>query len=357
MKDHQGKKVLFWGRGDYDYSRNRIVLDLMNDLGFCLDFFSPRISRFGKIEAGLKTFDRPDLIWVPCFRHSDVTSAAHYSEKWQVPLVFDPLISAYQKEVFERKKWPESSIKAKNRKKWETDILSRPDIIVCDTYAHSDYFCKTFSIPENKLYVLYVGAEELVFTGEEPRKPEPPFNILFYGSFLELQGANTIIEAAQLNRSSEIIWTLVGEGPCLEEAKQKAEGLKNVVFKPWMSYSELKKNILKADIVLGVFGNTIKADMVIPNKVFQAMASGKPLITRKARAYRENIHNIPEIGWVEKQNPESLSGKVTEWLEKPNELKKKGQAAKRLFDQYFARNRICSMLEEILNAACDCGNR
>jgi glycosyltransferase involved in cell wall biosynthesis len=346
------RKILWWGRGDRNYSRNRIVLQLMTELGYEVEFFMPKISRLGSLQANFLKLSRPDLIWVPCFRQLDVQSASVFAKKWDVPLFFDPLISAYQKEVHERKKWPENSLNAKRRKKWETKIFSLPNRIICDTFAHADYFNHELLVPKEKLALLFVGAEEdsFVIPDREKSYENPPsvFHVLFYGSYLELHGADTIVKAAKLGEDLPILWTLVGEGPCFAETKKIAKGLKNINFKTWLTYKELTWEIAQADIILGVFGDTLKADMVIPNKVHQAMAAAKPLITCTAKAYQGNIADNPVIGWVPKADSLALHHKVCEWITNYKELTDRGKQTRELYEQYFSKDKLIRMLERIL---------
>jgi hypothetical protein len=85
--------VLWWGRSDPEYSRNRIVRDLFAELDWEINFFHPFASQTGVIEALFHRLTRPNLIWIPCFRHRDIGSAAVWAQKWRVPLIIDPLIS------------------------------------------------------------------------------------------------------------------------------------------------------------------------------------------------------------------------------------------------------------------------
>lgn len=326
------------------------MLTLLGDLGFQVDFFRPKISWFGKVEALIKSIDKPDYIWVPCFRHNDVLSASFFAKKMKTPLIFDPLISAYQKDVFERGKWQENDKRAIRRKNWETKIFSKPDLIVCDTHAHTNYYRNNLGVRQENLKVVYVGAEENGYIKENRKIVTKPYNILFYGSFLELQGVHVIVEAAKLAEELPINFTLVGEGACLNDVKRSAGEMHNICFKPWMPYKNLQIEIANADILLGVFGNTMKSNMVIPNKVFQAMIAGKPLITQRAEAYLGNIANNNTIGWVKGNSPETLFRKICEWLENPTKLWDRGIQTKDIYNKHFSKSKLKLMLEDIFSA-------
>ncbi|MFH2099879.1 MAG: glycosyltransferase, partial [Pseudomonadota bacterium] len=156
--------VLWWGRGDPDYSRNRVVLSLFADLGWRVESFRPVSSPLGGWQARFAGLARPDLVWVPCFRQTDLSPAAVFAKKWGVPLVADPLISAFQKEVAERGKHPPGSPAAEKRRRWESSALAKAEVVVCDTPAHARYFEQNLGVDPRRTAVLFVGAEEGLFT-------------------------------------------------------------------------------------------------------------------------------------------------------------------------------------------------
>lgn len=340
--------VLYWGRADLLYSRNSILLRLMRDLGWTVDFFHPLSSPTGAIEACFRKFRRPDLIWVPCFRHRDIASAAIWKKKYEVPLVVDPLISVWEKEVIERRKWPVSSEKAEKRRAWEIGLYRMADRVILDTPAHAEFFTTELEVPKEKISVLYLGAETDRYFPAVPQLPKPPYEILFYGSFLPLQGVDVVVKAARLTKDLPATWVMVGEGDRKNMVRKMANGLSNVRFEPWIENGRLNSRIAKAHILLGIFGETPKADVVIPNKVFQAMAAGRPVITRRSSAFEGTLAGSDVIGWVNPGDPEDLAAMVREWLKDPRGLADRGAASSLLFDEHFSMDSLKGTLKTIV---------
>ncbi len=343
--------VLWWGRSDREYSRNRMVSKFFVDLGWTLRYFHPFISQLGLCEAYLRRLKRPDLVWVPCFRHKDIISASHWANKWRVPLIIDPLISAFEKEVYEKNRHTPNSNAAGKLKKREANLFSKATIVVADTPAHREFFKTELQVPSDKIEVLYVGAETGMFRAAPAPPLYPPYEILFYGSFLKLQGADVIGRAAEKTQDLGAIWTLLGDGEYRPACERLTRGLSNVRFEPWLPYEHLPDRIAEAQILLGIFGSSVKADLVIPNKMFQAMAVGRPVITRRSKAYQTTLEGSDVIGWVSPGDPATLAFVVRKWFEDPSKLVGRGKETRALFDRFFGDDTQKAMLNHILERA------
>lgn len=336
------KTVLWWGRFDPDYPRNRVLRQALGDAGWAIEDFHPALSALGHWQAGISGIRRPDLVWVPCFRQRDVAAAARFARRHGVPLLFDPLISAWDKQVFEREKFAPDSAAGRKLLGEERALFQTADLVLADTAEHQRFFADTFGVAPEKLAVVPVGAEEPLFHHAAMRDAggEPP-EALFFGSFIGLQGPEQIVEAARVYNGPALRWTLLGEGPLLADCQRRAGGLDNVSFEPWIAYADLPARIHRANFVLGIFGGGAKAGRVIPNKVYQAMACGRPVITRASAAYPEALlaESEPGIEFVPPGDPKALAEAVSAWADRPMRLGGLGAAAADSYERYFG-NRI-----------------
>lgn len=347
------RRVLWWGRFDPDYSRNRVLRLAFQQLGWDVADFRPRFSRFGDLEAYLAKIARPDLVWIPSFRHRDVAAARRWADRQAVPLVFDPLISAYDKQVNERQLLSADSFRARRLQRWEQQLLQAADRVVADTCAHADYFCDDFAVPQEKVRVVPVGAEEGLFKPVTRDAESGTIEALFYGTFIDLQGPQVIVEAAAECKAENVVWTLLGAGPLRSACESLAaeRRLTNLRFEDWVPYERLAQRIARADILLGVFGRSDKAGRVIPNKVYQALACGKPVVTRESTAYPAAMADNAGGGLtrISAGDPAVLA-RTIEDLAKGGDLTTRSEDASRLYDHYFSARVIAEQLQDLLRS-------
>lgn len=328
--------LLWWGRFDPEYSRNRILRSLLNKNGLKVIDFRPQSSFLGSLEAAFRRPTPGNALWVPCFRHRDFNSARRYADKCGLKLVFDPLISSWDKVVYERNKYPLDHRKARSLLQWEQSLFARADIVVADTRPHADFYINQLGAPASHTHVVPVGAEETLFTRQPPRDPSDSPEILFFGSFIDLQGPQHIIDAARL--IPEVHWTLLGDGPLRNHCEALAKDVPNVTFEDWIPYQELPSRISQADILLGIFGESPKAGRVVPNKVYQALACGRPVVTRHSHAYPSELQATPGSGmiFIPPADPDALANEVRALVARPEALPILATQAGNTYARYFS---------------------
>lgn len=357
--------ILVWGRGlqlTDPYSRDRVTFSLLRDLGYRLLPFSPWISALGDWHAALYPWPPLAAVWVPCFRQRDVAAAARFARHHQVPLIVDPLISAYDKQVNERRKFPPHSRRAQVLLAWESRLLACADLLLADTAGHAHYFQTVLGVDPARIKVLPVGADETLF------KPSPlpawppggrPVRVLFYGSFIALHGVPTIVEALEIYRGPPLEVQFIGVGPERSAAEKRLSALgsqpalSHVSFSDWMPIAQLAARLAAVDLVLGVFGTSGKAQRVVPNKVYQALSSGRPVITADTPAFGAPFRDHPgaPLAFTPSGDSVALACQLAAWAADASGLSRRGSAAALLYRQHFAvtvlRTRLASALQPL----------
>ena len=355
------KSVLIWGRyGNYgpDYPRNRVIESVLRELGHEVRRFLPCLSFLADLEYVWRGGKKPDLIWVPCFRQRDLPAASRYARRHKIPLVFDPLISAYDKQVHERQKFAPDSAKARRLLSWERGLFQRADWLIADTAGHADYFADELGVARERLVVIPVGAEEAIFAPQPwpVKSPDAPLELTFFGTFIRLQGVDVLAEAIRTYEGSPVRWRLIGEGPMREACQTLLEDLcidgdgPGVVFEPWGPLLELTGRLASSDAILGIFGATDKARRVIPNKVYQGLAIGRPVITASTSAYPESLRADEDQGffWALPGDPASIQAAVHRLQARRNDLVSYGLLSRRTYDQCFSNALIARQLTQLL---------
>jgi glycosyltransferase involved in cell wall biosynthesis len=288
-------KILVTGNYDPEYNRTQILLKGLrqNTAVEVTEFPISSLKKLDKVKFK-ELAEQADFIYLPPFTHESVSKLKKLTHK---PIIFDPLISKYLTKVFDYQQVSKYSPRAYKNYLKDKIPLHKSDIIIADTEAHKNYFAKTFKVEPNKIKVLPIGADVSQFKPVN-RATNTIFNVGFYGGFIPLQGTKHIIEAAQiLHSETDIQFNLIGTGFEWEKMKKKVKelALTNVNFLGWITYNDLSSKINEFDICLGIFGDTPKADMVIPNKIYHYAALKKCIITKDTTAIKELFNNQDNI--------------------------------------------------------------
>jgi glycosyltransferase involved in cell wall biosynthesis len=299
-----------------------------------------------------------DLIHLPAFGTSYAGVAKAASRRIGVPLVYDAFTSLYETRVQDRKTTPPWSPKAVWYWFRDREVLRTAHHVLTDTAAHQSYLASTFGISPGKVSVIPVGADETAF-GTEPWQPRPAgewTSVLFYGTYLPLHGIATIVHAAALlNGQAPIRFTIVGSGQTEQAVRMLAGRLRlpNLTARPPVPYAALPDLIRAADICLGIFGTTEKAGRVVPNKVYQALMVGRPVVTRDSPAVREFLVPGEHLLVCEPGDPESLARTLLTLSRDRAQQAYLAQQGQRLAWERFTSGPIGAAMLDALQRVCD----
>lgn len=217
---------------------------------------------------------------------------------FRAPLIWDWFLSAYDTIVLDRKLLPVKHPISHLARLIEWLAVRTVDGVFMDTSTHARRMEQIFKLPEGRVGHVFVGAENAHFD----RVPAPAVDgsftnptVLFYGQFIPLHGVKTIIEAARLLENHPIDWMVIGDG---QEGNQidhdlQTRPIRRLTRIKWVDYATLHQVLRRATVALGIFGTSEKAASVIPNKAFQILLTGCPLITRDSPAIRELLQDAP----------------------------------------------------------------
>jgi len=174
------------------------------------------------------------------------------------------------------------------------------------------------------------------------------------GKLIPPHGCATILHAAALLIAHPIHFTLIGsvqDGPTVRRLVAGL-GLSNVTLIDWVDYERLAGWYADSDICLGIFGDSDQANRVVPNKVYQALAVGRAVITRDSSAIREMFEVGEELWACRAGDPDDFSRQILKFASDGpmrHRIADAGHIAFcRSFDIGATARRIASRLESLV---------
>ena len=241
---------------------------------------------------------RFDAVVVGYPGHADLAAARRVARG--APIVFNPLVSLEDTLVSDRGRFRAGSPTARLLAAVDRWAFRAADLVVADTEANAEHFARLAGLDRTRIAVCFVGAEERLF--HAGWDPADPFTCLFFGKLIPLHGLETILAAARL--APGIRFRVVGSGQLAPLLQQPPANVEHV---PWVEYERLSEELHRASCALGIFGTSAKATRVIPNKVFQALACGTPVVTADTPAARELLRDGESALLVPPGDPAALA--------------------------------------------------
>ncbi len=302
-------KILVWGTYDLSKPRARLLIqglrseavdlqeihaDIWSDVadksqmkrgGGLVRVLRALLSYPRLLGAFLKT-PRPDVVLLGYPALLDVIVLWPFARARGVPIVMDLFISAYDTVVQDR-----GLVSAMNPIAWllyvlEWIALRLASRVIIDTPTHARHIEEIYHLPPGCIGAVPVGAETSAFPQLAPQPPSDRPRILFYGQLIPLHGIETVLDAALSVEGRRFDWMIIGSGQDQPIVEQRLldEPHDHISWQKWVPYEALRDEISQAHICLGVFGTSRKAGSVIPNKVYQCLAAGRPVVTRNSEA-------------------------------------------------------------------------
>jgi glycosyltransferase involved in cell wall biosynthesis len=176
---------------------------------------------------------------------------------------------------------------------------------------------------------------------------------VYFGAMGLANGLEYVIEAARIlaeRGSSHIVFVLHGSGgrrPDLEKMA-RGYGLTNVVFSdPVPDKAEVARIVAACDVCLTIYRAT-KEHTWSPNKMFDSLAAGKPVLVNVPGWLSEIIESNNCGRCLDPNRPAALADVLEELAANPQLCREMGKNARALGERQFDRRKLACQLEDVL---------
>jgi glycosyltransferase involved in cell wall biosynthesis len=303
-------RVLMIGTFDPDYTRNRQLVRLMRARGVDLRTEAVPLwgtTRFDAIGSSVWsrarlawrvmaaearvawTFlraERPDVVLVGFPGQLDAVVLGVLCRLRRVPMVLEFFISMHETMVTDRQLVGAGGLLARLLGWVDRTAVRLSAVVLADTPADAAFIAEVGGIDSHRVAVVPISPDPERFNpaAGTARSGEPGV-VLFYGTFIPLHGIETIVRAAAEPDCAHLHFRLLGDGQQRRHIEQLAADIgAPVEFMDSVPEAELPAQIAAAQVCLGVFGTSDKTARVVPNKVVECLAVGRPVVTASTPA-------------------------------------------------------------------------
>jgi glycosyltransferase involved in cell wall biosynthesis len=352
-------RVCVVGQHELDYPRNVVNQQLMRAAGYQISLCHSRarvpFRTWSIVAQYLRAAKTARVVFATEGSHRHIPWLRLATLWTRQAIVFDPFISLYNTEVEDRRLYRPGSLGAAVARLRDGLACRCADYLVFDTEDHKAYFFERYRLAK-PYRILRVGVDEAVFRPRpvQPRAAGEPCQVLFYGTYIPLQGIDVIVAAAErLRADRSIAFTLIGDGQERARIRALAEplALPNLRFVERLPPEQLAERIAAADICLGVFDSGIKAAQVVPNKVVQCAAMQKPVITRHSPAIEREFRAGSSVCLVPAGDPAALAAAVASLARDAPRRAALALEARKVFEEHFSVAAQTALMRALLDEA------
>ena len=175
--------------------------------------------------------------------------------------------------------------------------------------------------------------------------------VLYAGAHGLSNDLNVVLDAAALLKDNPAIRiVLLGDGkekPRLE-TRAAEMGLSNVLFLPPIPKAEMPEALAAADACLAILKPIELYKTTYPNKVFDYMAAGKPVILAIDGVVRKVVEDAQAGIPVTPGDPAALANAITDLASNPAKCRKMGKNGRLAIENQFSRIELAEKFTALL---------
>jgi glycosyltransferase involved in cell wall biosynthesis len=240
-------------------------------------------------------------------------------------IIFEPMGSAYGESKY--KNQPIKVIIAGMLARTPENLMfKKSDAIIVYTNIFKKFVSQNFGVNSKKIHVIQHGTN--LNTQHEPSQIEkdslrkkleiPGANkiVMYAGSLTDLHGTPNLLEAINYvnMQKQNVSFLILGKGP-LEKKIQTfimTNKLNNVKLLGFVSSEKIGLYLSLSDILLIPHSKCLQTELDPPTKLFEYLASGKPIVAFNLAAIAEVVGNNAVL--VDPDNPKALADGILKLL-------------------------------------------
>jgi glycosyltransferase involved in cell wall biosynthesis len=292
-----------------------------------------------------------DIIWIPAMGYA-ATREWELIKQSKAFVILDYYVSQYENLTNEFKTVEKDSEEGKRLRQTEIDFLKRADLTFFLTNAERSYFLSYLDLRPDE-----IKSEILPLVVDRRRKARMPFAnglsarpvLAWWGTNLPLHGLSTLISGLHLlkERGVDFLFYLIinneTRGADNDSLFQQVHDLgleNNVIYQHQFSLHDFSLEdflIEKVDLALGSFGGTRKGQVVLMNKVADAVSMSLPCLTEHSEGLQEFLAPGEEI-FCCPAFPENIANTLETLIQQPSLLKLAASRLELMYESVFSMN-------------------
>lgn len=149
----------------------------------------------------------------------------------------------------------------------------------------------------------------------------------------------------------DIVFALVGAGKSVPELEERVSGLDNVRLIGSMPKADVPRFTRTADALMVLFADKPILATNSPNKFFDGLATGRPMIVNSDGWTRELVEEHDCGAYFPAGDGAALAAIVERLADEDGLVERQGANARRLAEECFSRDRLAAKVMEALEAA------
>jgi len=193
---------------------------------------------------------------------------------------------------------------------------------------------------KEKVFLIPNFADTSFFTPQSKHKASTKFTISYAGAIGKVNALEEFLDLALKAQQHGKDWrfNLMGKGASLSHLENKATdlGLVNIKFEPFGSKEKVKELLQNSDMVYISFAHLPVLKTNSPNKFFDALAMGKPLIVNHKGWVQELIHTHQLGIYYNAKQADASWKKLSDFVDNSQKMADAGKRARMLGENYFS---------------------